>query len=439
MLDQFEVPTRVPTFAHFGLPAEITIQIIELAVRQCNAQIIPIRRSDVNGELYSTVKAPALIHVNYECRNIALKEYKPWLSLFKGTKAHRPYEALVKKKGVAKISCLQNVLINLEHDTLLLADINITHFGQLEYCHLRSLCINMEGYLCFLKLVRTLRKFKNLRTLRLYDSKDTGGLSYKVDHVTALLRKEQEKDEKKPRKRIPNYVLPVIEVRLVKGYRRTKRVVTARQRSRGELIQSSDGPKCSNNLVSEHVSDSESSVILTNALLERRPPHRAINTIDAPASREDRNTVAEASFKRNSEDDTSWSKRQPRYLENSLRPDPEARANESKKLVAVRKALWANKRFEDQWQHLGSKQQGSYASNKRKLEVEDIARNTRRRMTLPEHSQSPRISDHDARTSECKRLKAVRATMRAENDMKAPEEQVRTGRKPSSVRKLLGA
>lgn len=204
------VAAAMPTqFA--DLPTEIRLQIFDLAaIWQCRPQAIEIFEKD--GIVYSKTPPPALLHVNHESRDVILKKYKPWLPRFKGTAAFKPFTAMVDKMGVDKVSHLQNVYINLEDDTLLIEN-PIRNLGPLECYNLRTLRIDVEGdgeYDRNPRLNQCLRRFKNLKTLQVYDSGHKHAALWKVRRIMQYISKEHEREVKKPKKRIPRFAPPSV-------------------------------------------------------------------------------------------------------------------------------------------------------------------------------------------------------------------------------------
>jgi hypothetical protein len=139
-----------------------------------------------------------------------LRIYKPWLPQFKGTSAYKPFARIAEKKVKGGISALQNVCVSLEHDLLVIQQERYlpSVFGLLECSFLRFMVIDVTGWVDFPAFAHNLRNVKNLRHLFLFDVKNRGGLGYKVSEIHRYLEREEEKDKKKPKKRIPNFVAP---------------------------------------------------------------------------------------------------------------------------------------------------------------------------------------------------------------------------------------
>lgn len=103
------------------------------------------------------------------------KIYKPWLSRFKGTAAHEPYAAIAKEMGDKKMSCLQNVYINLERGTLMMRHHWRRILGSIEGDNLRFLSIDLVPCGRFPGVVHQLRTMKSLQILAVHDSTNNRG------------------------------------------------------------------------------------------------------------------------------------------------------------------------------------------------------------------------------------------------------------------------
>jgi hypothetical protein len=131
-----------------GLLTGMRLQIFELAAAwQCRSRVVEIfggKKGKSEAFICSNTQPPALLHINSESRGAILKKCKPWHPQLKETAAHAHYVLHVKYMGVEKLSCLQNVYVNLEHVTLLIENW-IWNLGPLEFYNLRSLCIDVKG------------------------------------------------------------------------------------------------------------------------------------------------------------------------------------------------------------------------------------------------------------------------------------------------------
>ena len=191
------------------LPYEIQLEIFEYAAFS-SFEPRTVEIFSKNGVIYSKTAPPPLLHVNQVSRSVVLQIYKPWLPQFKGTSAYKPFAKIAEKKVKGGISVLQNVCVSLEHDLLVIRQQRHlpSVFGVLECSFLRFMAIDVTGWVDIPAFVQSLRNVKNLRKLDLFDDKTRGGLDYKVSEVHRYLQREEEKDKKKPKKRIPNFIAP---------------------------------------------------------------------------------------------------------------------------------------------------------------------------------------------------------------------------------------
>jgi hypothetical protein len=193
------------------LPYEIQLEIFEYAAFS-SFEPRTVEIFSKNGVIYSKTPPPALLHMNQVSRSVILRIYKPWLPRFKGTFAYKPFAKIVEKKVKGGISALQNVCVSLEHDLLVIRQQRHlpSVFGVLESSFLRFMAIDVTGWVDLPAFVQSLRNVKNLTKLDLFDDKNwtRGGLDYKVSEVHRYLQREEEKDKKKPKKRIPNFIAP---------------------------------------------------------------------------------------------------------------------------------------------------------------------------------------------------------------------------------------
>jgi uncharacterized protein (DUF2164 family) len=192
------------------LPYQIQLEIFEYAAfSSFEPRTVEIFYKD--GVIYSNTHPPALLHVNQVSRSVVLKIYKPWLPQFKGTSAYKPFAKIAEKKVKGGISALQNVCVSLEHDFLVIirqqTDLP-SAFGAIECSFLRFMAIDVTGFVRFPAFAHSLRNVKNLSQLSLFEIMSRGGLEYKVSEIHRYLQREEEKDKKKPKKRIPNFVAP---------------------------------------------------------------------------------------------------------------------------------------------------------------------------------------------------------------------------------------
>ena len=201
------MPTRF-----YDLPYELREHIFELAAKEeFHPRVVEIFCKD--GEIYSRSPPPPLLHVCHESRNVTLKIYKPWLLQFEGTANYKLWTHIMKKSSLKDKSRLNNFCISLEHDTLLMRGRSSNwQLGPIELYNLRQLTINVTGWVVFASLRSTLRRFKSLERLYIFDEKDGPGIDFKRDRIQQHLRNEEAKDKKEPRKRIPNYRAPKVVI-----------------------------------------------------------------------------------------------------------------------------------------------------------------------------------------------------------------------------------
>jgi hypothetical protein len=203
-MEQLPIETMPTQFN--DLPYEIQLEVFEYAAfSSFEPRIVEIFSK--NGVIYSKTPPPALLHVNQVSRSVVLQIYKPWLPQFKGTSAYKTFAKIAEKKVKGGISALQNVCVSFEYDLLLIRQQRHlpSVFGVLECSFLRFMAIDVTGWVDIPAFVQSLRNVQNLRKLDLFDDKNwtRGGLDYKVSEAHRYLQREEEKDKKKPKKRIP--------------------------------------------------------------------------------------------------------------------------------------------------------------------------------------------------------------------------------------------
>jgi hypothetical protein len=193
------------------LPYEIQLEFFEYAAFS-SFKPRTVEIFSKNGVIYSKTPPPALLHVNQVSRSVVLQIYKPWLPQFKGTSAYKTFAKIAEKKVKGGISAFQNVCVSFEYDLLLIRQQRHlpSVFGVLECSFLRFMAIDVTGWVDIPAFVQSLRNVQNLRKLDLFDDKNwtRGGLDYKVSEAHRYLQREEEKDKKKPKKRIPNFIAP---------------------------------------------------------------------------------------------------------------------------------------------------------------------------------------------------------------------------------------
>ncbi|KUJ08201.1 uncharacterized protein LY89DRAFT_764994 [Mollisia scopiformis] len=171
--------------------------IFELAAADIQPRIVEVFWK--NGKLCSKTPPPPLLHVCHISRQVLLKIYKPWLPRFKGTKAHQPYEKLVKRKELDS----EHVYISLEHDILVLP--GRCELGLIPRLHLRRLTFDLSGRVKTQGVKAFLTKFKSLRKVAFFDSKnDPTRLSYKIN----VIRECMDRFAAEQRQIDPNHVAP---------------------------------------------------------------------------------------------------------------------------------------------------------------------------------------------------------------------------------------
>jgi len=197
------------------LPCELRLQIFELVAQdEFYPRIVEIfRKAD---QLYSKTAPPPLLHVCRESRNVILKIYKPWLPQFKGTASYKHWVDAIKKarnkNAYDPFPSIKNICVSLEHDAILVRDSSWWQLDELVGYHLHQLEFNVAGWQDFSNLRRGLRRFKKLKCLYIFDDRRSGAASYKADRIINQLEREEEKDNKEPKKRIPNFRAPRVIV-----------------------------------------------------------------------------------------------------------------------------------------------------------------------------------------------------------------------------------
>jgi hypothetical protein len=192
------------------LPAELRLQIFELAAAaEWTHRVVEIFFKA--GEIYSKTPPPPLLCVNRESRHVILKYYKPWLPQFRGTAAYQPWTQIVEESRLKKLSRLQNVCISLEHDVLLIAERqwSLWNFGPLERDHLRSMALNVGGWLNWEESIQMLRRFTHLYSLRGFDAENSANTGYLAGVIVDGLAKEEATSQEKPGKKGSVYVSPI--------------------------------------------------------------------------------------------------------------------------------------------------------------------------------------------------------------------------------------
>jgi len=205
------MPTRFD-----DLPTEIQLQIFETAARsQLTPRVVEVYFKE--GQIYSKTKPPPLLHVCQRSRHVILSFYKPWLPRFRETAAHEPWERKLGNKDVRKLSRLQNVCINLEHDVLLINDKQWSpwDFGHIERAYLRNLAVNLGGWAGWLNSREFYTQFAHLKRLVIFDQRgDSKALSLKLGIVKKALAQAQKatrNDKSKKRYAAPHvrYCRPI--------------------------------------------------------------------------------------------------------------------------------------------------------------------------------------------------------------------------------------
>ncbi|CZR54675.1 uncharacterized protein PAC_04559 [Phialocephala subalpina] len=174
------------------LPYEIRHEIFRIAlIAEWQPRVVEIFFKD--GEIYSKTRPPPLLQVCQVSREVTLKKYKPWLPQFLGTSAYQPYEDLVQERGWENLSRLHNVCIDLRFDMLVINTQQWSpwNFGKLERDELRTLAINVGGWMDWLSVPQLARKFRNLRRLALFDgTKNSEMLLYKGGDIEREIERQ---------------------------------------------------------------------------------------------------------------------------------------------------------------------------------------------------------------------------------------------------------
>ncbi|MCJ1401712.1 Chromobox protein 3 [Xylographa trunciseda] len=209
------------------LPTELRQMIFELAISQ-EPRVVEICAKD--GVVYSKAPPPPLLHVNQESRAMILGKYKPWLPRFKGTRLHEPWAKLVGKLRPGNPSCLDNVCINMHIDTLLIDDKSwstiVSLFQIIDRYHLRSMALNMTGWRTFQHDIKILQSIKMLTHIYMFDDnhyEKNCAIEYKALRIQCGLHGCEERDKKKPKKRVPHYITPKIIGKYVSAKRHSLR------------------------------------------------------------------------------------------------------------------------------------------------------------------------------------------------------------------------
>ena len=167
-----------------------------------------IETTERNGTIISKTPPPPLLHVNQLARYVVLKTCKPWLSQFKGTRAHQPWAHFANQSN---LSALDNVCIDLERDTLLIKyDIQIIRlFRPLEKQFVRRMALEeVESYRLAGEATQFLEMIKNLKTLCIHNDGAT------PDETKGFILKRCNywwwSDDQMPKRLIPDYVAPKV-------------------------------------------------------------------------------------------------------------------------------------------------------------------------------------------------------------------------------------
>jgi hypothetical protein len=187
------------------LPKEIRLQIFEIAaIADFRPRVVEIFFK--SGQIYSKTLPPPLLQVCRLSRYVTLKIYKPWLSQFEGTVAHKQYESLVQEYGSKRLSRLNNVCISLERDLLLIdrQQWSKWNFGPLERILLRKIAINLDGWMGWISTVQLVRRFKQLHRLYLFDRTNTSDemADFKMGTIARGIKMNQ--------KIHPDYIAPLV-------------------------------------------------------------------------------------------------------------------------------------------------------------------------------------------------------------------------------------
>ncbi|PVH82231.1 hypothetical protein DL98DRAFT_514006 [Cadophora sp. DSE1049] len=191
-------------FALFeNLPYEIQLDVFQLAANtEHTPRVVEIFFKE--GQLYSIQRPPALLEVCQLSRHVVQKIYKPWLPQFAGTLAHKPWETLVKKKGVERWSKLQNVYIDMESDMLLLHKwiCRPGMFGEIERQILRNMAVEMDGYITFMNIAKCARQCGGLKNLNLFEGSTGKGYTLfkcgRIQHGIERLAKKKLRQKELP-------------------------------------------------------------------------------------------------------------------------------------------------------------------------------------------------------------------------------------------------
>ncbi|KAH7417626.1 hypothetical protein BKA64DRAFT_740105 [Cadophora sp. MPI-SDFR-AT-0126] len=202
-------------FALFeALPYEIRLEIFRVAANtEHTPRVIEVFYKD--GQLYSKQQPPALLHVCQLSRHVVQKIYKPWLPQFAGTVAHKPWETQVKKKGVERLSKLQNVYIDMEFDILLLNSkiYRAGMLGEIEQQLLRNMAVEMDDWVMSMDIAKCARQCGGLKNLNLFEGRT--GHRYTSFNVERIQQRIEWLAKKKLRKE-PPYKVPWIHSETIK-------------------------------------------------------------------------------------------------------------------------------------------------------------------------------------------------------------------------------
>jgi hypothetical protein len=187
------------------LPEEIRLQIFEIAaIADFRPRVVEIFFK--SGQICSKTLPPPLLQVCQLSRYVTLKIYKPWLSQFEGTVAHKQYESLVQEYGSKRLSRLNNVCISLERDLLLIdrQQWSKWNFGPLERILLRKMAINLDGWMGWISTVQLVQRFKQLHRLYLFDRTNTSDemADFKMGAIARGIKMNQ--------KIRPDYIAPLV-------------------------------------------------------------------------------------------------------------------------------------------------------------------------------------------------------------------------------------
>lgn len=155
--DVAEASPRPTTFYQFpALPLEIRLMVFNFAFNT-EPRVVEVHLRGGSNEVYASTPQPPLLQVNRESRELVLRFYKPWL--FPDSPSITTYydilpcplttknlDARFRRLQSRPFTCLANVCIDLERDTLLInMDLEILlELGRLEVFRLRKLALNAD-------------------------------------------------------------------------------------------------------------------------------------------------------------------------------------------------------------------------------------------------------------------------------------------------------